>query len=184
MHAAGNRSASYRPAPIGPASVNPPVVRTSTVTFDSLAQMRDTKRRREQGERPFSYGRRGTPTTYALEDAVSRLEGAEQTLLTPSGVAAINLVLMTLPGPALRSSSPIASTSRCDASSMGGCGPGAYASTTSTGSVAHLQSLLTDDTCLVYTEVPGSLVYEMQDLPALAALTSAREIRWWWTTLG
>ncbi len=160
----------------GPASVNPPVVRTSTVTFDSLAQMRDTKRRREQGERPFSYGRRGTPTTYALEDAVSRLEGAEQTLLTPSGVAAINLVLMTLarPGAQIIVADSVYQPLRRIVD--GWLRPWGVRVDYFDGSVAHLQSLLTDDTCLVYTEVPGSLVYEMQDLPALAALTSAREI--------
>src|SRR6218665_1285902 len=58
------------PAYFGGTPVNAPLVRASTVLFDSVAAMRDTRARRSD-ERAFSYGARGTPTTFALEDAVS-----------------------------------------------------------------------------------------------------------------
>src|SRR5262245_50120585 len=74
--------------------VNPPVVRTSTVLFADVATMRDIKKRREKGERILSYGRRGTPTAYALEDAVTELEGGYRTRLLPSGLAAIALTFL------------------------------------------------------------------------------------------
>jgi cystathionine beta-lyase len=68
------------PAYFGGTPVNTPLVRASTVLFDSVAAMRDTRARRGD-ERAFSYGARGTPTTFALEDAVSELEGAYRTRL-------------------------------------------------------------------------------------------------------
>src|SRR6218665_3665867 len=65
------------PAYFGGTPVNAPLVRASTVLFDSVAAMR------------------GTPTTFALEDAVSELEGAYRTRLFPTGLAAIGMVLLS-----------------------------------------------------------------------------------------
>ena len=159
-----------------PAPVNPPVVRTSTVTFESLAEMRDTKQRREQGERMFSYGRRGTPTTYALEDAISRLEHGEHTQLLPSGVAAINLVFMSLLGPGTHVVIADSVYQPVRRIVEGWLRPWGVAVDYFDGSAEHLVATLRDDTRLIYTEVPGSLVYEMQDLPALAAIANERGI--------
>ena len=69
-------------------------MRASTVLFDSVGDMRDARARRDD-ERIFSYGARGTPTTFALEDAVSELEGAYRTRLFPTGLAAIGMVLLS-----------------------------------------------------------------------------------------
>ena len=67
--------------------VNPPVVRASTVLFDSVAQQREMRARRDT-ERLFTYGARGNPTNFALEDMVTMLEGGYRTRLFPSGLAA------------------------------------------------------------------------------------------------
>lgn len=154
-----------------PAPVNPPLVRTSTVTFDSVEQMREAKRRSAAGERAFTYGRRGTPTTHALEDAISRLEHSEHTQLLPSGVAAINLVFMTLvrPGAHVLIADCVYQPVRRIVDAW--LGPWGIRVDYFDGSAEHLETLLRDDTCMVYSEVPGSLVYEMQDLPSLARLT-------------
>lgn len=159
-----------------PAPVNPPVVRTSTVTFDSLGEMRDVKQRRGKGERLFSYGRRGTPTTHALEDAISRLECGEHTQLLPSGVAAINLVFMTLlrPGGHVVIADSVYLPVRRIVE--GWLRPWGIAVDFFDGTSKHLLSQLRTDTQLIYTEVPGSLVYEMQDLPALASVAARRDI--------
>lgn len=159
-----------------PAPVNPPVVRTSTVTFSTLDEMRDIKQRRAHGERLFSYGRRGTPTTHALEDAISRLENGEHTQLLPSGVAAINLVFMTLlqPGAHVVIADSVYQPVRRIVE--GWLRPWGIAVDYFDGTPEHLSALLRAETRLIYTEVPGSLVYEMQDLPALAAVTAERDI--------
>lgn len=68
-------------------TVNPALHRASTVLFPTMAALEDATR-------PYVYGRRGTPTTRALEDALSALEGGERTVLYPSGLAAITGALL------------------------------------------------------------------------------------------
>ena len=73
---------------LGGGIVNPPVWRASTILYDSIA---DLKARGHATHDKLYYGRRGTPTVWALADALTELEpGAEGTLLYPSGVAAIS----------------------------------------------------------------------------------------------
>src|SRR6185295_6287891 len=85
--------AGKQPAYEGGRPVNPPVVRASTVLFDSTAHQREMRQRRGE-ERVFTYGARGNPTNYALEDMVSELEGAYRTRLFPTGLAAIAMTLL------------------------------------------------------------------------------------------
>ena len=73
------------PAITGP-FVNPPVVHASTVLFKSVDDMLGGKQR-------YLYGRRGTPTSEALEAAVSEIEGAAGTVLCPSGLSAVSTAL-------------------------------------------------------------------------------------------
>ena len=68
--------------------VNPPVVHASTVIFESTEQLYSRQAK-------YYYGRRGTPTTNALTDAIADLEGAYGTVLTPSGLAACSLALLS-----------------------------------------------------------------------------------------
>lgn len=77
-----------RPAAAG-AGVNPPVVRATTLVFETCADMRAAKAARGRGERVIDYGRNGTPTTYALEDAMTALEGGHGCRLFGSGLAAV-----------------------------------------------------------------------------------------------
>jgi cystathionine beta-lyase len=66
--------------------VNTPVFRTSTVIHPNLASY---ETRPPEGEKVVRYGRYGTPTTYALEDAVAQMEGGFRAAAVPSGLAAI-----------------------------------------------------------------------------------------------
>src|SRR5437899_816465 len=69
--------------------VNTPVFHASTVLFDTVADMeRSTERVLKKREKALYYGRRGTPTQWTLQEAISELEGAADTLLTPSGLSA------------------------------------------------------------------------------------------------
>jgi cysteine-S-conjugate beta-lyase len=74
--------------------VNPPVWRASTILFDTLADLDAAIKAPDDG---LYYGRRGTPTQWALENALTALEpGAAGTKLYPSGVAAITTALLAV----------------------------------------------------------------------------------------
>jgi cystathionine beta-lyase len=75
--------------PLGRSIVNPPVWHASTVTFPNVAAL---KQAAEVGG--LYYGRFGTPTTWALEEAYSVLEGADNACVVCSGVAATSSTLM------------------------------------------------------------------------------------------
>jgi len=66
--------------------VNTPVYRGSTILFPTLDELESTEPR-------FDYGRTGNPSSQAVEDCVSELEGAAGTVLSPSGLAAISVAL-------------------------------------------------------------------------------------------
>jgi cystathionine beta-lyase len=77
-----------RARPVGlVGTVNPPVVRCSTVLYRDIATRKEVRARREQGERLFMYGASGTPTAFALEDAINEIEGGERSVLLPTGLA-------------------------------------------------------------------------------------------------
>lgn len=73
--------------------VNTPVFRTSTVVFPDLASYED---RKSHGCKTVRYGRHGTPTTFALEEALAAIEGGYQAVALPNGLAAIAAVLTAL----------------------------------------------------------------------------------------
>jgi cystathionine beta-lyase len=148
--------------------VNPPVIHASTVLFESTDAMLDRRQR-------YVYGRRGTPTSEALESAISGLEGAAGTVLCPSGLSAASLALLALVkagdhilvvdnvyGPVRHMADTVlkrlgVSTTYFDP----GVGSG-------------IAGLFGDRTSVVYLETPGSLTFEMQDVPAIAAIAHER----------
>jgi cystathionine beta-lyase len=70
--------------------VNPPVYHCSTVLFDSVEQLLETRRDRASGAYVgFTYGREGTATTRAFEDAITLLEGGYRAVTTSCGLGAI-----------------------------------------------------------------------------------------------
>ncbi len=73
--------------------INPPVMRASTIVFDSIKSWRDVRDRRAT-ERVLSYGARGTETAFALESLVTELEGGYRAQLFPTGLAAIAVTTM------------------------------------------------------------------------------------------
>jgi cystathionine beta-lyase len=78
------------------AVVNPPVYRASTILFDTVADLRAASPK----DGRFYYARHGTPTAWALAEALTDLEpGAAGTKLFPSGVAAIAVSLMAVLSP-------------------------------------------------------------------------------------
>lgn len=151
--------------------VNPPVVRASTVLYPSVAEMRAVRKRRDAGERIFSYGARGTPTTFALEDALCDLEGGERAFLYPTGLAAIAAVLLSFsrPGDHVAIVDTVYPPVRkiCDEYlAVRGVAYSYYAP-----DVDGLKRVLRPNTTLVYAESPGSNTFEVLDMPAVAGLT-------------
>ncbi|MBD9665422.1 cystathionine beta-lyase [Variovorax sp. VRV01] len=160
----------------GTGPVNVPVVRTSTVRFESTAAYVDYHHRRTAGERVASYGRHGLDTHRALEDAVSGLEGGHRAFLTPSGLSAITLVLLALLSPgdhALVADGVYAPVRRVDSTLLQRLGI-----TVEYFSPTHddLASRLRPNTRLLYLESPSSLLYEVLDLPALSAIARDRGV--------
>lgn len=160
----------------GSGPVNVPIVRTSTVRFENAAALADHHHRRAAGERVASYGRHGLDTHRALEDAITALEGGHRAFLAPSGLSAITLVLLGLLSPgdhALVSDSVYSPVRRVDATLLKRLGITLeYFSPTPDELAAKIRS----NTKLVYVESPSSLLYEVLDLPALAAIAKAKGI--------
>lgn len=153
--------------------VNPAVWRASTVLFDSVAAMREATPAQEG---KLHYGRNGTPTTWALAEALTELEpGAAGTRLYPSGVAAIATALISVlkPGDELLMVDSAYGPTRsfCDSilKRMG------IATTYYDPMVgAGIDALIGERTRAIFLESPGSLTFEVQDVPAICAAAKAR----------
>jgi len=154
-------------------AVNPPIYRASTIVFPTVAAWeasRDPARRFDV----VRYGQLGTPTTFALEEAVTALEGAYRTALVPSGLAAVTTTLLALlkPGDHLLMVNTAYPPTRhfCEAV-LGRFG---IATTWyDPGVGGGISALLRPETRVVFVESPGSFTFEVQDLPAIAAAAHA-----------
>lgn len=153
----------------GAGPVNVPVVRTSTVRFADTAAQAALNKLRAAGDRVATYGRHGLDTHQALEEAVASLEGGHRTVLAPSGLSAITLVLLATLAPgdhALVADSVYSPVRKVDKSLLQRYGVQVeYFSPTQD----TLESLIRPNTRLLYLESPSSLLFEVLDLPALAA---------------
>ncbi len=149
--------------------VNPPVYHASTVLFPTYQAFRNAS------SAEVRYGRRGTPTSFALCEAVSALERAHGTVVAPSGLGAITTVLLacTKAGDhVLVTDSTYAPTRQFMDNVMVRYGVEAeYYDPLVGGDIA---GLLRDNTAVVWTETPGSQTFEMQDIPAIAEAAHAR----------
>jgi cysteine-S-conjugate beta-lyase len=155
-------------------SVNPPVQRASTFVFRTLGAFEQASKTPFDG--PF-YGRVGTPTTFAFEQAMARLEGGHRSIACASGLAAITatflaflkagdhcLVVDSVYGPARR---------LCDRTLAR---MGVETSYYDPAVGAGIEALLRPNTRLIYLESPGSGTFEVQDVPAIAAVARRHAI--------
>lgn len=150
--------------------VNTPIYRGSTVVFENLAELDDYSIR-------YRYGRQGTPLTTGLEEIISQLEGAEGTYLTPSGVSAISLALMGCVGTGdeiLITDSVYEPTRKLAESLLKRMGISTRYFDPRIGN--GITDLLSDSTRAIFLESPGSLTFELQDLPAIKSAIADREI--------
>jgi cystathionine beta-lyase len=152
-------------------AVNPPVYHASTILHPSVAAME------KSGKTPFEgvrYGRYGTPTTFALEEAVAELEGGHRSVATSSGLAAITGSLMAF----LKAGDHVLMVDTAYFPTRKFCddvlGPLGIETTYYDPLVGSgLAALMRPNTKVVFTESPGSLTFEVQDIPAIAEAAHA-----------
>ncbi len=156
--------------------VNVPVHHASTIVFETLDEFDAAVRDPDGG---LYYGRRGTPTTWALEDALTGMEpGAVGTQLFPSGVAAIaaSLLCAVRPGDHLLVTDSAYEPTRklCDGLLKRMNISTDYYAPTCTPD--ELLALARPNTKAILLESPGSLTFEIQDVPAIARLAREQDI--------
>lgn len=146
--------------------VNPPVYHASTVLFPTLETLRAA-----QGNDPREvvYGRNGTPTTFAIQDAFCALEGGDLAVACGSGKAAIVTALLAFLEAGdhiLITDSSYQPTRTFTLGMLAKYGVEATFYDPTIG--AGIAELIRPNTRVVYTESPGSITFEVQDLPAIA----------------
>lgn len=150
-------------------AVNPPVYHVSTVLSPNLADW-EQKKKDYAADRPgMYYGRHGTPTLAALEEAIATLEGGYRTMLFPSGLAACAGAILSCTKAGdhlLISDSAYGPTRRIGTRFLKRFGVEAQFYDPLIG--AGIEALLRPNTSVVVVEAPGSLTFEMQDIPAIA----------------
>ena len=151
--------------------VNPPVYHASTILFPTVQALHERTQ-------PYLYGRRGTPTSRALETAVARLEGGHDARVCQSGLAAVTTTLLAFlkAGDHLLITDAVYQPARhfCDTLLKGYGVEITYYDPRLGGRIAEL---VRPNTRVIYTESPGSQTLEVQDVPAIAEVARKKGIR-------
>jgi cystathionine beta-lyase len=153
--------------------VNPPLLRGSTVLTPTVAMRKELQAKR--GEQVLTYGTGGSETHWALEDTIAAIEGGTRCYIVGTGLAAVTVPLlvflkagdhMLMPdhvyGPARNFASGMLTKFGVETTYYDPCIDG-----------EGLEKLMRPNTAVVYTESPGSHTFEVQDVPALAAVAHA-----------
>jgi cystathionine beta-lyase len=149
-------------------AVNTPVYRTSTILHPNLDSLKAEAL-------PYKYGRRGTPSSRSFEEAIEQLEGGARTVAVPSGLNAIATAILSVCGVGdhlLMADSCYGPTRHfCDKTlKRFGVETTYYDPLIGAG----IAELFRPNTRAIYCESPGSLTFEIQDVPAIAAAAHAR----------
>jgi cystathionine beta-lyase len=168
-------------------AVNTPVWRASTILFRNVAELEAASRGQFPG---LSYGLHGVPTVTDLSNALAALEGGHGALVVPSGLTATTFPLLALarPGDHVLVTDAVYGPTRrfCDNHLRRfGVDVGYYDPLLGADITRHLRR----NTTIVFAESPGSLTFEVQDVPAIAAAAHAHGARvildnTWATPLG
>jgi cystathionine beta-lyase len=147
-------------------AVNTPVYRASTILFPDLATL-------EANSQPYTYGRRGTPSTESFQQAINVLEGAAHSEIVTSGIQAVALALLSVCG----AGDHVLMVDSCYEPTRNLCDRTLARFGIETSYYApgdDIAPLMKSNTRAVFCEAPGSLTFEMQDIPALAAAAHAK----------
>jgi cystathionine beta-lyase len=160
-------------APPGFRSLATPTYRGSTVVFETLAEA--FRGWRPGG--PSTYGIYGTPTTLKLAARIAELENARHTFIVPSGMAAIALVYLAHCRAGSHVLTPESAYGNSFEVAEGLLAPlGIEVESYDPMIGGDIRKLIRENTSLVWTESPGSITMEVQDVPAIAAAAHARKV--------
>jgi len=167
-----------RDAPGSAGFVNPPLVRGSTVLHANVADLRERARRGALGDDsgPVSYGIHGTPTHDAFLDALTELEGGFRSWALPSGLSACTVAILAF----VRQGDHILVTDSAYGPTRDFCLstlPRYGVETTFYDPCigSSIEELFRPNTRLLFLESPGSLSFEIQDVPLLAQIARRRD---------
>jgi len=160
-------------------SVNPPVVRASTLIFKSFDDIRRTQNKGNKNPigGHFTYGREGSSTTFALQQMLRKIEESYEVFLTPTGFGAVFLAIFSVvrPGDEILLSDPIYSPTRLLSEN--------YLKEFNIKAVFYdpnnindLKNKISKKTKLIFVENPGSNTFEFQDLSKIIFLAKKNKI--------
>ena len=161
--------------PTGYKSLATPTYRGSTTVFPSAASVKDTWDQYKVG---YTYGLYGTPTALELAARICELESGNHTILAPGGQAAIsliNLALLQAGDHILVPTSVYFPNRKLTTHLLSRFGVTATFYDPLIG--AGISSLIQENTRLIWTESPGSITMEVQDIPAIVADAHARDVK-------
>ena len=160
-------------------SVNPPIVRASTIIFKSMQDIRKTQDKAKKNPigGHFDYGRQGTSTTHILQQILSKLEESYFTFLTPTGFGAVFLAIfsVTRPGDEIIVADPVYSPTRLlsqDFLKEFNIKTTFY----DPHDLKTLEKAITNKTKLIFVENPGSNTFDFQDLGKIISIAKKHKI--------
>ena len=160
-------------------SVNPPVVRASTIIFKSMQDIRkmQDKSKKDPTGGHFDYGRQGTSTTHILSQILKEIEEAYHVFLTPTGFGAVFLSIfsVTRPGDEIIVADPTYSPTRILTEN--------FLSEFNIKSIFYnphdlktLEKAITKKTKLIFVENPGSNTFDFQDLGKIVSIAKKNKV--------
>ena len=160
-------------------SVNPPVVRASTIIFKSLQDIRKMQKKYKKDPRGghFDYGRQGTSTTHILQKILSELEESYHTFLTPTGFGSVFLAIFSVvrPGDEILVADPVYFPTRLFTETF----LKDFKIKTKFYNPHDLKTIsqnITSKTKLIFVECPGSNTFEFQDLAKILKIAKRKKI--------
>jgi cystathionine beta-lyase len=160
-------------------SVNPPIVRASTIIFKSMQDIRKTQEKAKKNPTGghFDYGRQGTSTTHILQQILSKLEESYFTFLTPTGFGSVFLAIfsVTRPGDEIIVADTVYSPTRLLTEDF----LKEFKIKTTFYNPHDLKTLekaITKKTKLIFVENPGSNTFDFQDLGKIISIAKKHKI--------
>ena len=160
-------------------SVNPPVVRASTIIFKSMQHLRKTQAKAQKNPigGHYDYGRQGTSTTYILQKILTKLEESYHVFTTPTGFGSVFLAIFSVvrPGDEMLVADPVYSPTRILTENY----LKEFNIHTTFYDPRNLKTLeksITKKTKLIFVENPGSNTFEFQDLKKIISVAKRKKI--------
>ena len=154
-------------------TVSTPIYHTSTIIFENVEELFNSTKKNSS---PLvTYGRKGTPTTFSIQDAIADLENAESCIAVPSGLCAVTTTLLSL----LASGDHLLMVDTVYSPVRDFCDKTLYKlgiETTYYMPSENIEALLRPNTKVIFLESPGSLTFEIQDIPYITEIAQKNDI--------